>query len=487
MHDDESLDIPGLREPPPKPGTGAPRVFVLDRKGRPLMPCHPARARELLRKGRAAVARYTPFTIRIKDRLLADSDVSGVAVRIDPGSKATGIAVTDDITRTSATHRDATVLRRGLYAVELLHRGPAIRASMEQRASHRRRRRGANTRYRAPRFDNRRRCSGWLPPSLQHRVDTTWAQVERLSRLAPLTEVHIERVAFDTHVMSAGRGLIGSEYQQGTLAGYELRNYLLEKWGRRCAYCGRSGVPLQVEHIQPRASGGTNRISNLTLSCAPCNQAKASLPVEVFLKGRPEVAAQLKQQAKTPLRDAAVMNATRNQLAERLQNLGRPVSCWSGGMTKYNRALCGLAKSHTLDALAVGETGPGCRIVRHPSHVLVATATGRGSYARTRTDKYGFPRLVLPRTKSHHGFQTGDLVRAVVPTGKKAGTHVGRVAVRASGRFNIRTRQGVVQGIGHQHVSLLQRADGYGYAVRTEERSFQSPAGAAGVHIGGVR
>ncbi|WP_369235104.1 RNA-guided endonuclease IscB [Streptomyces sp. R21] len=463
-------------------------MFVLDRKGCPLMPCHPARARELLRRGRAVVARYTPFTIRIKDRLVENSEVAGVVVRIDPGSKATGIAVTDDITRAAAAPGGVIVLRRGLYAVELLHRGGAIRKSMEQRASYRRRRRVANTRYRAPRFDNRRRPDGWLPPSLQHRIDTAWCQVERLARLAPLTEVHIERVAFDSHAMSAGRDLTGAEYQQGTLAGYELRHYLLEKWGRCCAYCGRSGVPLQIEHIQPKASGGSNRVSNLTLSCAPCNQAKGARSIDDFLKDRPSVVAKLKQQAKTPLRDAAVMNATRYRLADRLHGLGRSVLCWSGGRTKRNRVLNGLAKSHTLDALAVGEVESSCRIVRYPSHVLVAAATGRGSYARTRTDKHGFPRLALPRTKSHHGFQTGDLVRANVPAGIKAGTHTGRVAVRASGRFNIRTRSGIVQGIGHQYVRLLQRADGYGYAIRVEEeQNRRSPARAAGVDAGGVR
>lgn len=486
LHDDEALDIPGLREPP-VPGPGAPTVFVLDRKGRPMMPCHPARARELLRKGRAVVAQHTPFTIRIKDRLLENSEVSGVAVRIDPGSKATGIAVTDDVTRVPAGTGEVAVPRRGLYAVELLHRGEAIRKSMAQRASHRRRRRAANTRYRAPRFDNRCRSEGWLPPSLQHRVDTTWSQVERLARLAPLTEVHVERVAFDTHAISAGQDLAGVEYQQGTLAGYEVRHYLLEKWGRCCAYCGKSGIPLQIEHIHPKADGGSDRVSNLTLSCAPCNQAKGSRSVEDFLKDRPAVAAQIKRQAKAPLRDAAAMNATRYRLAERLHSLGHPVSYWSGGRTKYNRVQCRLVKSHTLDALAVGEIGPGCGIARYPSHVLVAAATGRGGYARTRSDKYGFPRLTLPRTKSHHGFQTGDLVRAIVPVGKKVGTHTGRVAVRASGRFNIRTQHGIVQGIGHQHVRLLQRADGYGYVIRVEEQNAQSPAGAAGIHAGGAR
>jgi hypothetical protein len=106
--------------------------------------------------------------------------------------------------------------------------------------------------------------------------------------------------------------------------------------------------------------------------------------------------------------------------------------------------------------------------VRFAATILVAKATGRGSYARTRTDKYGFPRLRLPRTKQHHGFQTGDLVRANIPTGKNAGAHTGRVAVRATGRFNITTSRGTIQGIGYRHVDRLQRADGYGYTTRNE-------------------
>jgi hypothetical protein len=142
---------------------------------------------------------------------------------------------------------------------------------------------------------------------------------------------------------------------------------------------------------------------------------------------------------------------------------------WSGGRTKYNRSTHGLAKSHTLDALCVGEIPETGRLVRHPTTVLVAEATGRGCYARTRTDKYGFPRLYLPRLKEHHGFVTGDLVRATIPRGKYFGTHTGRVAVRGSGQFNIRTGQGLLQGIHHRYVSRLQRSDGYGYTVKHEK------------------
>ena len=94
---------------------------------------------------------------------------------------------------------------------------------------------------------------------------------------------------------------------------------------------------------------------------------------------------------------------------------------------------------------------------------LTIKCTGRGSYQRTRLDKFGFPRGYLMREKSVKGFKTGDLVRAIVPTGKKAGVHTGRVAIRKTGSFNIQTAAGVVQGIGYRHCRLLQRADGYGY------------------------
>ncbi|MFF1332521.1 RNA-guided endonuclease IscB [Streptomyces sp. NPDC058298] len=449
-------------------GSGAAFVAVLDRRGVPLMPCHPARARELLTKGRAVVARHTPFVIRLKDREAESSVVPGVAVRIDPGSKGTGIAVTVDVV---SGESDASITdRRGLVAIEPRHRGAQIHKAMLQRAAYRRARRSRNLRYRAPRFDNRSRPAGWLAPSLQHRVDTTCSTVRRLIRYFPVSELHVERVSFDTHAMSRGEDrLEASEYQQGTLVGYEVRQYLLEKWGRACAYCGAGGVPLQVEHIQPRVHGGSNRITNLTLACPPCNSEKGARPVAEFLSRRPAVLKRILSQVKVPLRDAAVMNATRWRIANQLCSTGLPVHSWSGGRTQCNRVTHGLEKTHTLDALVVGEVKDGTRIVRLPEAVLIATATGRGTYARTRPDRHGFPRLDLPRTKQCFGYATGDLVRAVIPSGKYAGSWTGRVAVRSTGRFNVRSEHGVAQGIHHRFIRLLQRADGYGYTTREEE------------------
>ncbi|WP_268269981.1 RNA-guided endonuclease IscB [Streptomyces sp. MNU76] len=451
-------------------GSGAAYVAVLDRHGVPLMPCHPARARELLAKGRAVVVRHTPFAIRLKDREANESSVSGVAVRIDPGSKGTGIAVTADFTVENsepAVHHKA---RRGLAAIEIQHRGAQIHKGMQQRANYRRARRSRNLRHRAPRFDNRTRPDGWLAPSLQHRVDTVGSIVERLVRYFPVIEIHVERVCFDLHAMSEGKNhLEAGKYQQGTLAGYEIRQYLLEKWGRACAYCGAEGIPLQVEHILPKARGGSDRISNLTLACSPCNRAKGAQPVTEFMSRRPHTLKRILGMAKAPLKDAAAVNTTRWRIMERLRETGFPVYGWSGGRTQHNRINQGLAKSHTLDALAVGDIDSCTTIVRYPERVLVATAMGRGGYARTRPDRNGFPRLRLPRSKQFFGYSTGDLVRAVIPAGKYAGTRVGRVAVRATGRFNIRSAQGTAQGIHHRHMYLLQRADGYGYTTREEE------------------
>ncbi|MCJ1681443.1 RNA-guided endonuclease IscB [Streptomyces sp. APSN-46.1] len=456
--DDASPGIDGVtpdREVGERVREGHPVVFVLDKHGHPLQPTSPARARELLKNGRAVVARHTPFVIRLKDRTADQSQVDGVELGIDPGSKHTGIAV--------FTAKDGE--RRGLYAFELTHRGGAIRDKLTARAAYRRGRRTRNLRHREPRFSNRTRPKGWLSPSLRHRVDTTMSWATRLARWAPVRTVHVELVAFDTHAMSNGGPLEGAEYQHGTLHGTEVREYLLAKWGRACAYCGTTGVPLNIDHIHPRSRGGSNRISNLCTACVPCNEKKSNQPVEDFLKQSPRLLARILAQAKAPLRDAAAVNATRRALWHALDAAFPSVRAASGGRTKWNRQRTGTPKTHTLDALCVGELDT---VTRTPARVLAVTATGRGTYTRTRSDKYGFPRLRLPRQKTFFGYQTGDLARAIVPTGKKAGTHTGRIAVRATGSFNIRTAHGLIQGIRHTHFRLLQRADGYGYTIRSE-------------------
>lgn len=452
-------------------------VFVLDKRKQPLMPCSEKRARLLLERSRAVVHKRYPFTIRLRDRV--GGDTQALRLGIDPGSKATGLA----LMRESDGQQ-----RHVLCLFELLHRGFQIKKALEQRAAFRRRRRSANLRYRAPRFDNRTRPEGWLPPSLQHRVDTVTVWVERLGRLAPITALDQELVRFDTQRLDNPE-ISGVEYQQGTLLGYEVREYLLEKWGRECAYCGATETPLEIEHVEPRSRGGSNRVSNLALACHNCNQAKDALPLTDFFAHDKGLKKRLKanglsasgrlervqRQLKQPLRDASAVNATRWALFNALKATGLSVTVASGGRTKYNRQRLGIPKTHALDAACVGVVE-----AQHDWHVptLTIKATGRGSYQRTRLTKHGFPRGYLMRQKQVKGFQTGDTVKAIVPTGRKAGTHIGRVAVRKTGSFNIQTPQGAVQGISHQHCTLIQRGDGYGYHL-TPSINHKGDAGQA--------
>ena len=153
----------------------------------------------------------------------------------------------------------------------------------------------------------------------------------------------MEFVKFDMQLMENAE-ISGVEYQQGTLVGYELREYLLEKWGRKCAYCGKEHIPLQIEHIVPRAKGGSNRVSNLCLACEKCNTAKGTKDIKDFLKKKPDLLKKIEALAKAPLKDAAAVNAMRWELFSRLQALGLPIECGSGGLTKYNRTTRELAK-----------------------------------------------------------------------------------------------------------------------------------------------
>jgi hypothetical protein len=255
----------------------------------------------------------------------------------------------------------------------------------------------------------------------------------------------------------------GVGYQQGTLAGYEIREFLLEKWNRTCAYCGVKDTPLEIEHINPRSKGGSNRVSNLCLACNPCNQKKGNQDIKDFLKGKPDLLKRILSQAKRPLADTAAVNATRWNLYENLKKTGLPVEVGTGGRTKYNRTIRALEKTHYWDAACVGASTPEQLITAGIKPLLIA-AKGHGTHQQCRTDKFGFPVCYYSRTKFHKGFQTGDIVKAVVTSGKKIGTYLGRVATRATGSFNISTPDGLVQGISHKYCKHIHKKDGYSYA-----------------------
>ena len=129
-------------------------VFVLSITKGPLMPCHPARARELLKKKKACVYKAQPFTIILKNR--EERDTQSIICKNDPGSKTTGIALVVEGKRGNKI----------CFAANLQHKGLTIKDNLTQRRGVRRLRRFRHTRYRAPRFLNRARPKGWLAPSL---------------------------------------------------------------------------------------------------------------------------------------------------------------------------------------------------------------------------------------------------------------------------------------------------------------------------------
>lgn len=412
-------------------------VFVLDTNKQPLSPCHQAVSRKLLRDGKAAVYRRFPFTIILK-RAVDNPIVEPVTLKVDPGSKTTGIALVQD--------------GRVIFAAELEHRGQAIKDALEKRRAMRRGRRHRKTRYRQARFQNRTRPKGWLSPSLKSRVDNLQTWFTRFFKLCNLEAISMELVRFDTQLMQDAE-VSGTEYQQGELQGYEVREYLLEKYNRKCCYCGKENVPFEVEHIIPRSRGGSNRVGNLCLACHDCNEAKDNQTAAEF--GFPNIQAQ----AKKPLKDAAAVNTVRWAMFGMFKSTGMPVEVGTGGRTKFNRTKQAYPKAHWIDAACVGESGQTVKLcVEHQP--LLIKAIGRGNRRMVNVDTFGFPRGKAKQAKRVHGFQTGDMVKASVPSGKKKGQYLGTVSIRTTGSFKI---NGQVDGIGWRYCRPIHQLDGYAY------------------------
>jgi hypothetical protein len=420
------------------------KVFVVDTNRVPLDPVHPGRARILLSQGKAAVLKRYPFTLVLK-AAREHPQVQPLHIKLDPGSRTTGVAIINDASG------------EVVFAAEITHRGQAIQEALDARRAVRRSRRQRKTRYRKARFANRRnKKKGWIAPSLASRVANIVTWIQRFCKVCKITDISMELVKFDMQLMENPE-ISGIEYQQGTLAGYEIRQYLLEKWNRQCAYCGKKNIPLQIEHIHPRANGGTNSVSNLALACEACNQAKGTRDIKEFLANKPDVLNRILAQAKAPLKDAAAVNTTRWMLFERLKALGLPIECGSGGLTKFNRTTRGLPKAHWIDASCVGKSTPEHISIKEVVPLLIK-ATGHGQRQMCVPDKYGFPKQHKARQGSYLSYRTGDVVKAVTPKG----TFQGRIAIRSRPSFRL--------GKGDIHPKYMRRVhrvDGYEY---THER-----------------
>ena len=417
-------------------------VFVLDRSKKPLDMISHAKARILLKNRLAVVHKIYPFTIRLKDNSCVSNNRT-YTVKLDLGSRTTGVAIVDD--------KNQVVM-----LAEIEHRGHLIKKDLDSRRAVRRSRRSRKTRYRLARFLNRTRPKGWLAPSVKSRADNVINFIKKYKKLININKIMIENVSFDTAQMSSDTKLWGNDYQQGNLYNKNLREFVFSKTKGRCSYCEEKAT--EIDHIIPRSNGGTNSSYNLTPACRPCNEKKSNLSLKEFGKLMNKDYSQLEPK-KLP-KDAAIVQSARNYMIKEITKLVSNTTSYDAWLTKYNRDRLDLSKQHYYDALSVGNI-ENFRFLT--DKVLQISAKGRGSRQMCRMDSYGFPRTKPKGSKLVKGFQTGDMVKAIVPKGLKKGEYLGKVAVRSSGYFNIQTKTQVIQDIGYKYCRLIQRSDGYSY------------------------
>lgn len=421
-------------------------VLVIDKHKKPCNTISEAYARILLFKKQAVIHKRFPFTIRLKNDNAVLKD-KAYTVKIDPGSKHTGITIVDD--------KDAVVM-----LAEIEHRGHLIKKDLASRRMIRRSRRNRKTRYREAKFDNRARPEGWLAPSIRSRADNVINFIRKYKKLINIDKVMIENVSFDIVQMSSNTKLWGNAYQQGPLYQNKLRSFIFNRSNGKCVYCGAKAA--EIDHIVPRSKGGTNSVYNLVASCKSCNEKKSNLTLKAFGKKMNRDYSYLEPK-KLP-KDAAIVQSARNYMVREISKLVSDTTLHDAWLTKYNRSELGLPKQHYYDALSVGEVPTKFDFLT--DKVLIISAKGRGSRQMCSMDKYGFPRTSPKGSKSVKGFQTGDMVKAIIPNGSKKGEYLGRVVVRSSGRFDIKANKEKIQSIGHQYCHIIQRSDGYLYSYK---------------------
>lgn len=301
-------------------------VYVLNKHGQPLMPCKPQRARKLLQQGKASVVRRTPFTIRLK------YGTSGykqpVSLGVDAGTKNIGLS--------------ATTESQVLFEAEVKLRTD-IQELLATRRALRRARRNRRTRYRKPRFLNRKKEKEWLAPSVQNKVDMHAKMITKVHAFLPITDVIIEVAQFDIQKIK-NPSISGDLYQKGDQLGFwNVREYVLFRDKHVCQHCkGKTKDKiLNVHHIESRRTGG-DRPDNLVTLCKTCHDSIHKEGKEhLFTRNSPS------------FRDASQMTVIRWFIHRKVKELYPYVKWTYGFQTKSTRIRYGLEKSHSIDARCI--------------------------------------------------------------------------------------------------------------------------------------
>ena len=388
------------------------------------MPTTPAKARHLLRDGKAKVVRREPFTIQLT--YVSGESTQPIVLGVDAGSKVIGL---------SASTEDEE-----LYASEVYLRTD-VSELLSDRLAFRMARRFRTTRYRKPRFLNRVRAKhkGWLAPSVEQKIGTHLRVIADVHKILPVSKIIIETASFDIQKIKNPE-ISGIEYQQGEQLGFwNVREYVLWRDGHKCQHCRGDSKDkiLNVHHIQSRKIGG-DAPNNLITLCKTCHQKYHVGEISLGVKrGR-------------SFRDAAFMGIMRNTIHARLREQYLDVEISYGYLTKHSRISHELSKGHRIDALCISG---------HPRSAL-SDVYYRQKAVRTRNRKIhkatvrsGGIRKLNQCPRYVFGFELFD---KVLIRNSCVGFVFGR---RSSGSFDVRTLSGtkLSAGIGYKNLILLEK------------------------------
>ena len=389
------------------------KVFVVDAKGKPLLPTTPARARLLLKRNKAKLYRMIPFTVQLNR--VVNNPAGEFSVAIDDGAKWIGIAVKG---------RDEVV-----FAVNVKLRQDVSRR-VKERAMYRRNRRN-RLRYRPARFLNRKR-ERWLPPSIRYRKEVVLRVLNDLRKFLNITKVLIEQVTFDISSMVAGRKLTGKEYQQKIHEGKNFREKVLKRDGYTCQICG-SRENLEAHHIIPKSRGGTNIVENGITLCKECHKA--------VHEGKIRLTANL-----LPFRHAAIVQQGKWWLYRKLKEQFDKVQITFGHLTEKKREELQLPKAHHTDACAMLN----CNKIVSPVYLIIP---------RRRRPEINNP---TRKHDEYRGFRHFDLVIAYHKTKGKV---IGCVRSLKKRGLALRTKFSDNFVVGYTKSRLLWRPKGLVYVM----------------------
>ena len=397
-------------------------VYVLNKYGKPLMPCKPRNARILLKEKKAKVVNRTPFTIQL---LYGSSGYKQqINLGVDAGSKYIGLS--------------ATTSKRELFKATVELRQD-ISKLLEFRKNQRRSRRSRKLRYRPARFNNRGK-KGKIAPSIQHKIDSHITIIKKVCNFLPVENIIVETAEFDTHKLK-NPDIQGVGYQHGDAMGfYNVKTAVLNRDNYTCQICGAQNTQLQVHHLQFRSHGGSDSMENLTTLCKDCHE-KIHKNQLIFNK-----------KVKS-FKHAAHMNIMRKKIVKILKNEFDNVFETFGYLTKFNREKLGINKTHSNDAFIISHNFNAqqyhieylFRKVRRHNRQIHKAKPGKGGIRQCNQSPYivnGFRRYDKVMYKKIECFITGK---------------------RSSGYFQLKKFDGTVisQGVSSKKLKLLETSKGW--------------------------